>query len=174
MHIWQWLCILLFRTELMIATKSALQLVIKGRVKFSNLSDHLCTMIELFLILREKCFVPDDNEFTALIHKQWHLYSFIQELIQALLPKKTFGGVKKQFSKEIAVSGRLSTIKLYHIITLFTRSGLDLMKLAVLKFLKWSGTVLWKRLLKKEFLEWYVVNNLKILYVIVGYSSSHK
>ena len=90
----------------MIATKSALQLVIKGREKFSDLSDHLCNMIKLFLILREKCFILDDDEFNALIHKQWQLYPFIQELIQALLPKKTFGGFKKDFSKEIIVSGK--------------------------------------------------------------------
>lgn len=92
------------RTQLMIAVKSALQLVIRGREKYSDLSDHLCSMIELFLILREKCFVADDDhEITSLMHKEWHLYAFIQELIQALLPKKTFGGYKKQFSKEIIV-----------------------------------------------------------------------
>ena len=90
----------------MIATKNALQLVIKGRANFSDLSDHLCNMIELFLTLREKCFILHDDEFNALIHKQWQLYPFIQELIQALLPKKTFGGFKKDFSKEIMVSDK--------------------------------------------------------------------
>ena len=89
-----------------IATKSALQLVITGRVKYLDLSDHLCNMIELFLILREKCFIPDDDEFTALIQEKWCLYPFIQELIQALLPRKTFGGFRKEFYKEIIVSGK--------------------------------------------------------------------
>ena len=88
----------------MIAAKGALQLVKKGREKFSDLNDHLFNMIELFLILREKCFISDDDKFTALIHEQWHLYRFVQELIQALLPQKTFGGSTKQFSKEITVS----------------------------------------------------------------------
>ena len=95
----------LFRTELVITVKSALQLVVKGREKYSNLNDHLCSMIELFLILREKCFIADDDEeITSLMHKEWHLNPFIQELIQALLPRKSFGGFKKQFSKEIMVS----------------------------------------------------------------------
>lgn len=102
------MCCALFRTELVIAVKSALQLVVKGREKYSNLNDHLCSMIELFLILREKCFVAaagDDanDEITSLIHKEWHLNPFIEELIQALLPKKSFGGSRKQFSKEIMV-----------------------------------------------------------------------
>ena len=98
------ICILLIRTELMIAVKSALQLVKRGREKYSDLNDHLFSMIELFLILREKCFVAnDDREITSLIHKEWHLHVFIQELIQALLPPKTFGGYKKQFSKETTV-----------------------------------------------------------------------
>ena len=108
---------MLFRTELVIAVKSALQLVVKGREKYSNLNDHLCSMIELFLTLREKCFIAvaaaaaaadddndDDDEITSLLHKEWHLNPFIQELIQALLPRKSFGGFKKQFSKEIKVS----------------------------------------------------------------------
>ena len=37
------------------------------------------------------------------------------------------------------------------------RSGLDLMKLTVLRVLKSSGTISWKTLLNKEFLKWYVV-----------------
>ena len=97
----------LFRTELVITVKSALQLVVKGREKYSDLNNHLCSMIELFLILREKFFVVHDDEATSLIHKEWNLYSFIQELIQALLPEKSFGGSRKQFSKEIMVSYKL-------------------------------------------------------------------
>ena len=93
----------LFRTELIIAVKSALQLVVKGRERYSDLNDHLCSMAELFLILREKCFVADD-EINHLMPTEWHLYIFIQELIQGLLPKKSFGGYRKQFSKEIIVS----------------------------------------------------------------------
>ena len=96
----------LFRTELLIAVKSALQLVVKGREKYSELNDHLYSMVELFLILREKCFVADDEKITALMHKEWHLYAFIQELIQALLPQKSFGGSGKQFTKEIMVCYR--------------------------------------------------------------------
>ena len=96
---------MLFRTELIIAVKSALQLVVKGREKYSDLNDRLCSMIELFLILREKC--AHDDKATSLIHKEWHLNPFIQELIQALLPKKSFGGFRKQFSKEIMVRYRL-------------------------------------------------------------------
>ena len=94
---------ILFRTELIIAVKSALQLVVKGREKYSDLNDHLRSIIELFLILREKCFVAYDDKATSLIHKEWHLNPFIQELIQALLPKKSFGGFRKQFFKEIMV-----------------------------------------------------------------------
>ena len=96
---------LLFRTELIIAVKSALQLVVKGREKYFDLNIHFCSMIELFLTLHEKCFVSyaSDDEVTSLIHKEWHLHVFIQELIQALLPKKTFGGYRNQFLKEIKV-----------------------------------------------------------------------
>jgi len=96
---------LLFRIELIIAVKSALQLVVKGREKYSELNDHLCSMIELFLILREKCYLADgdDDEITLLMYKEWHLYKFIEELIQALLPKKSFGGSRKNFTKEISV-----------------------------------------------------------------------
>ena len=83
-----------------------MQLVIKGREKFSDLNDHLYSMIELFLILREKCFADRDEEMTSLMHKEWYLYAFIQELIQALLPEKSFGGDKQQFPKEIMVSYR--------------------------------------------------------------------
>ena len=96
-----------FRTELIITVKSALQLVVKGREKYSDLNAHLYSMIELFLILREKCFVDHDEKMTSLMNKEWHLYAFIQELIQALLPRKSFGGFRKQFSKEIIVSYRL-------------------------------------------------------------------
>ena len=98
----------------MIAAKSALQLVIKGREKFFDLSDHLFNMIELFLILREKCYISDDDKFIALINEQWHLYRFVQELIQALLPQKTFGGSTKLFSKEITVSSS-NNLLIYHI-----------------------------------------------------------
>ena len=96
---------LLFRIELIIAVKSALQLVVKGREKYFDLNVHFCNMIELFLTLREKCFVSyaSDDEITSLIHKEWQLHDFIQELIQALLPQKTFGGYRNQFLKEIKV-----------------------------------------------------------------------
>jgi len=91
---------------LIIAVKSALQLVVKGRGKYSDLNNHLSSMIELFLILREKFFIApnDDDEIASLMCKEWNLYSFLESLIQALLPIKSFGGNNKQFSKEIAVS----------------------------------------------------------------------
>ena len=62
-------------------------------------------MIELFLNLREKCFVvPNDDEIASLMQQNWNLYAFIESLIQALLPIKSFGGINKQFSEEITVS----------------------------------------------------------------------
>ena len=61
-------------------------------------------MIELFLILREKCFVINDENIASLLHTEWDLYAFLQQLIQALLPRKSFGGYNNNFSKEIMVS----------------------------------------------------------------------
>ena len=76
-------------------------------------------MIELFLILRKNCFVADDEEITSLLSKEWNLHVFIQELIQALLPRKCFGGYNNEFSKEIMVNISLvfgcSYIKLSYI-----------------------------------------------------------
>ena len=96
----------LFRTELIIAVKSTLQLVVKGREKYSDLNAHLCSMTELYLILRDKCYFVNDTEMSSLMCKEWNLLAFIQELIQALLPKKSFGGSKQQFTKEIMVKYR--------------------------------------------------------------------
>ena len=89
---------------MIIAVKSALMLVVRGRQTYSGLNDHLCSMIELFLILREKCFVITDEKIASLLHTEWDLYVFLQELIQALLPQKSFGGYNNDFSKEIMVS----------------------------------------------------------------------
>ena len=87
------------------AVKSALYLVIKGREVYHDLKNHLYFMVELFLLLRGKLHtVIDDEEIQSLMLKEWELSAFIQELIQALMPLKEFGGYRKNYQKEIEVS----------------------------------------------------------------------
>ena len=93
------------RKELIAAVESAMLLVVKGRQKHGSLNDQLCVMIELFLLLRGKCDdTTEDKEISSLMHSEWNLQRFIQELIQAFLPMKEFGGHKQKHSEEIAVS----------------------------------------------------------------------
>ena len=84
--------------------ESALQLVVKGRQKYGTLNQQLCIMVELFLLLRERVNVAtEDEEILSLMHNKWNLQGFIQELIQALLPQKEFGGSKHKHLEEIVV-----------------------------------------------------------------------
>jgi len=83
---------------------SALQLVVKGRQKHGTLNEQLCIMVELFLLLREKVNVAtEDEEISRLLCNKWNLEAFIQELIQALLPQKEFGGSRRKHHEEIMV-----------------------------------------------------------------------
>ena len=92
------------RKQLIAAVESALLLVVKGRQKHGSLNDQLCVMIELFLLLRGKCdTATEDKEILTMMRNKWNLQKFIQELIQALLPQKEFGGYKQKHSEEILV-----------------------------------------------------------------------
>ena len=62
-------------------------------------------MIELFLLLRGKLFITDDEEIESLMQDDWDLFTFIRELIQALMSSKAFGGYYKNYHKEIEVGG---------------------------------------------------------------------
>ena len=97
------------RKHLVMAIKSAKKLVVKGRgtYGYDNLKNHLCCMIELFLLLRGKLYIVNDEEIESLMLNDWNLYTFIQEFIQALMPSKAFGGYQKQYHKEIKVGRQL-------------------------------------------------------------------
>ena len=84
------------------AVEGALQLVVKGRQKCGTLNQQLCIMVELFLLLREKVNVAtEDEEILSLMCNKWNLQGFIQELVQALLPQKEFGGSKQKHPEEL-------------------------------------------------------------------------
>ena len=86
------------------AVDSALQLVVKGRQKHGTLNEQLCIMVELFLLLREKVIVAtEDEEISRLLCNKWNLEGFVQELVQALLPQKEFGGSRQKHHEEIVV-----------------------------------------------------------------------
>lgn len=92
--------------DMITAVKGALCLVIKVRGMYrENLKNHLFCMVELFLLLRGKLYTVDDQEIQSSMHKEWDLNEFIQELIQALMPSKEFGGYRKNYQKEIEASG---------------------------------------------------------------------
>ena len=52
------------------------------------------------------------------------------------------------------------------------RSGLDSMKLNVLRFLKLAGTIPWKRLLNKGFLKWYVYSGVRMIVCVHRYDAA--
>ena len=79
------------------AVKNALRLVVKGRGAcfYYHLNDNLCSMVELFLLLREKLSTVDDQEVESLMFNDWSLLTFVRELIQALISSKKFGDYGK-------------------------------------------------------------------------------
>jgi len=91
---------------MIMAVRNALKLVVRGREVYHHdiLKNHLCCMIELFLLLRGKLFYIDDQEIQSFIINEWDLCVFIQELILSLMPLKTFGGVENNYHKEVEVS----------------------------------------------------------------------
>ena len=92
------------------AVNSALRLVIKGREMYHNdLKDHFYCMVELFLLLRGKLYAIDDQKIQSLMLNEWDLSAFIQELIQALMPLKEFGGYQRNYQKEIEASSYIAT-----------------------------------------------------------------
>jgi len=92
------------RTLLIATVDSALQLVIRGRLKYGDLNKQLCSMVELYLLLLEKIATAvEDDEIFFLIHNKWNLQGFVQELIQALMPQQKFGGYQHNYSKEMSV-----------------------------------------------------------------------
>ena len=100
------------------AVKSALCLVIKGRGLYhDDLKNHLYCLVELFLLLRGKLHIHsiDDEEIQSLMLNEWNLSAFIQELIQALMPSKEFGGYRKHYRQEIEASSYISTIYVAYI-----------------------------------------------------------
>ena len=100
--------------DLIMAVKSALRLVVRGREICQYQKHHLYCIIELFLLLRGKLFAIDDQEIQSLMLNEWELYSFIQGIIQALMPLKTFGGYQKNYYKEIEV---LVTVGIMYMLT---------------------------------------------------------
>ena len=84
---------------------STLQLVKRGREKYDDLNKQLFSMVELYLLLREKIAIAvEDDEIFSLVHNKWNLQGFVQELIQALMPLREFGGYLHKYSKEIMVN----------------------------------------------------------------------
>jgi len=106
------------------AVRSALKLVVKGRDVYNhdNLKNHLCCMIELFLLLLGKLFAIDDQEIQSFIFNEWNLYTFIRELIQSLMSSTTFGGFGNNYHKEIEVGSYIIKIKC-HLIASYTLNG---------------------------------------------------
>ena len=85
------------------AVKNALKLVVAERQTcYYHLNDHLCHMVQLFLLLREKLFTVNDQEILLLMHNDWNLMVFVKELIQAMIPSKSFGANGK-YNEEIKV-----------------------------------------------------------------------
>ena len=86
----------IYRTHLIMAVKSALKLVKKGRQHcYGFLNVRLNRMVELFLLLRGKLPATDDQEIKLLMDNDWELYMFVKELIQAIIPSIKFGAYGK-------------------------------------------------------------------------------
>ena len=98
---------------LIMAVKGALKLVIKGRgLCYYYLNVRLCRMVELFLMLRGKLSAIDDQEIQSLMLNDWDLYTFVKELIQAIISSIKFGAY-----------GRCNEeIKVYRYIAIYTNS----------------------------------------------------
>ena len=78
------------------AVKNALKLVVAERQAcYYSLSDRLCHMVQLFLLLREKLFAVNDQEILLLLLNDWDLVVFVRELIQAIISSKTFGADRR-------------------------------------------------------------------------------
>ena len=87
------------------AVKNALKLVVAERQAcFCQLNDHLCHMVQLFLLLREKLFAIDDHEIQLLMLNDWDLMVFVRELIQAIISSKNFGAFGTRCNEEIKVA----------------------------------------------------------------------
>jgi len=73
------------------------------------LADNLCRMIKLVLIMLGKMSDVNDDMVLSFMNKEWNMYEFVRELIQALIPGVQFGGgygshKKEDYRKETKVN----------------------------------------------------------------------
>ena len=91
------------RLELIMATKCALKLSIKGRgFCHYQINDRLYHIVELFLLLCGKIIANDDQEIELLMSKECNILVYVRELIQAIISSKKFGAYGKT-TEEIKV-----------------------------------------------------------------------
>ena len=94
--------------ELINATVSAIKLVkeVRKRCTKYNLTETMCSMIELVLIMLATMYDLCDEEILSLMKTDWNLYEFVSGLIQALSSDMKFGGYaayRDDYRKEIKV-----------------------------------------------------------------------
>ena len=102
-------CIYCYRLQIIKTTTSVIKLVKAAISRYTghNLSDNMCSRVELVLIMLSKTSDFIDEGIISLMNKDWNLHTIVHDLIVKLTFAVKFGGYyghRDDYRREIKVS----------------------------------------------------------------------